>query len=137
MTSIIKLLTVLLSMLTLASNGFPHVAEFTEEFKRDFPGYDCIIIPAQDVTGAVLEARKDWDEYLVYVTTGTVQNDAQDGREDLPEPYNYISYRGVPFETEPGMRIVTYFVYELHSDGEDDTIIRYDYPLTFPGQPLN
>lgn len=126
---ITRLIALLFSALALASPAYPHETDFAAEFKRDFPGSECIVIPAQNVTGTVLDARKDWDEYLVYVTTGTVQNDAHDGREDLPDPYNYISYRGVPFETKPGMRIVTYFVYEIHSDGEDDIIARYDYPL--------
>lgn len=110
-------------------DDFPHSADFFAAFKQDFPEQECTLYTSQELTQDVLTGRKDWDEYLVEVTTGTVQNDAHDGREDLPDPYNYISYRGVPFETKPGDRIVTYLVFEIHSDGEDDIIARYDYPL--------
>ena len=111
------------------SDEYPHSADFFAAFKQDFPEQECTIFTSEELTQDVLTGRKDWDEYLVEVTTGTVLSDAHDGREDLPAPYNYISYRYLPFETKPGDRIVTYFVYEIHSDGEDDTIARYDYPL--------
>ena len=112
-------------------NDFPHVSEFAEEFKRDFPEAEYELRTSREIQKdpSLPMSRAEWDEYLVEVTTGTVQNENRDGRADLPEPYNYISYRRVPFETEPGDRIVTYLVYEIHSDGEDDIIARYDYPL--------
>lgn len=108
---------------------YPHSADFYAAFKQDFPDAECTLFTSEELTQDVLTARKDWDEYLVEVTTGFVLNDRGDGRADLPEPYNYISYRRVPFETKPGDRIVTYCVYEIHSNGEDDIIARYDYPL--------
>ena len=143
MKSIFALLIAILTALSPVAgrepkpDEFPNQTEFTAEFKRDFPGCEYIVIPAQELSGAVLTGRTGWNEHLVCITTGTVLNALGDGREDLPEPYNYISYRDVPFETNPGDRIVTYLVYEIHSDGEDDIVARYDYPLTFPGQPLN
>lgn len=110
-------------------DSFPHDADFAEDFHRDFPGECFKLYHSAEVTTGLLEDRIEWNEYLVEVTTGTVLNERLDGQADLPEPYNYISYRRVPFETKPGDRIVTYFVYEIHSDGEDDIIARYDYPL--------
>lgn len=108
---------------------FPRAEDFAADFEQDFPGSVCELFPAEDVTAELLTSRSAWDSYLVEVSTGTVTTDDGDGRLDLPEPYNYISYRGVPFETSPGSRIVTYAVYEIHSDGEDDIVARYDYPL--------
>lgn len=112
-------------------NDFPHISEFAEEFKRDFPGCEYELRTSREIQKdpSLPMSRADWDEYLVEVTTGTVLNDDLDGEADLPAPYNYISYRRVPFETKPGDHIVTYLVYEIHSDGEDDIIARYDYPL--------
>lgn len=110
-------------------DSFPHDADFAEDFHRDFPGECFRLYQSTEVTTSLLEGRIEWNEYLVEVTTGTVLNERQDGESDLPEPYNYISYRRVPFETKPGDRIVTYLVYGIHSDGEDDIIARYDYPL--------
>lgn len=112
-------------------NDFPHISEFAEEFKRDFPEAEYELRTSREIQKdpSLPMSRADWDEYLVEVTTGTVLNENRDGRADLPEPYNYISYRRVPFETKPGDRIVTYLVYEIHSDGEDDIIARYDYLL--------
>lgn len=110
-------------------DSFPHDAEFAEDFHRDFPGEYFKLYHSAEVTTGLLEDRIEWNEYLVEVTTGTVLNERLDGEADLPEPYNYISYRRAPFETKPGDRIVTYLVYEIHSDGEDDIITRYDYLL--------
>ena len=109
--------------------NFPRASDFAVEFKRDFPDAEYTLFTSQELTQDVLTGRTDWDEYLVEVTTGTVLNERGDGMADLPEPYNYISYRSVPFETNPGDRIVTYCVYEIHSAGEDNIIARYDYPL--------
>lgn len=108
---------------------FPHRAEFAADFKRDFPDCEFELRTAQEITTELLVSRIDWDEYLVCVTTGTVLDAEGNGREDLPAPYNYINYHYLPFETNSGDRIVTYLVYEIHSDGEDDFIARYDYPL--------
>lgn len=119
-----------LVMAALALNAHPHSADFAEDFQKDFPGAEYVLMPSESVTTEVLEGRIEWNEYLVEVTTGTVLNDRGDGTADLPAPYNYISYRGVPFETKPGDRIITYCVYEIQSDGEDDIIKRYDYPLS-------
>ena len=110
-------------------DSFPHDADFAEDFHRDFPGEYFKLYHSAEVTSGLLEDRIEWNEYLVEVTTGTVLNERLDGEADLPEPYNYISYRRVPFETKPGDHIVTYLVYEIHSDGEDDIIARYDYLL--------
>lgn len=131
------LFTILLALLALLRpvpnetepDTFPHRADFAAEFERDFPDCEFELRAAPEITTELLVSRIDWEEYLVCVTTGTVLNESRDGREDLPEPYNYISYRGIPFETKPGDRIVTYLIYEIHSDGEDDFIARYDYPL--------
>lgn len=129
------IITLLLAILAAVSapmtkpNEFEHADAFAAEFERDFPGEAYILRQPQDVTERILTARETWDVYLVEVTTGTVLNAAGDGKEDLPEPYNYISYRHMPFETKPGDKIITYLVYEIHSDGEDDIIARYDYPL--------
>lgn len=112
-------------------NDFPHISAFAAEFKRDFPDAEYELRTSREIQKDpdLPMSRAEWDEYLVEVTTGTVQNENRDGRADLPAPYNYISYRRVPFETKPGGRIVTYLVYEIHSDGEDDIIARYDYLL--------
>lgn len=132
MKTIITLLLAILAAVTTPitkPNEPPHAEAFAAEFERDFPGEAYILRKTEDVTKGVLKAREKWDVYLVAVTTGTVLNAAGDGKEDLPEPYNYISYRHMPFETKPGDRIITYLVFEIHSDGEDDIIARYDYPL--------
>lgn len=133
MKTIISLLLAILAAVTAPAavnpNEYEHAEAFAAEFERDFPGEAYILRPAQDVTEGVLTGRASWDVYLVEVTTGTVLNAAGDGKEDLPEPYNYISYKHMPFETKPGDRIVTYLVYDIHSDYVDDIIARYDYPL--------
>lgn len=108
---------------------FPSSADFAADFTRDFPGKACRIYPSENVSTELLTSRSAWESYLVEVSTGTVTTEDGDGRLDLPEPYNYISYRGLPFEISPGSRVVTYAVYEIHSDGEDDIVARYDYPL--------
>lgn len=133
------LLPLLLAMLSLLRpavpnetdpDSFPHRAEFAADFRRDFPYGEFELRAAPEITTELLVSRIEWNEYLVCVTTGTVLNESGDGREDLPEPYNYITYRKVPFPADPGDRIVTYLVYAIHSDGEDDIIARYDYPLS-------
>lgn len=124
---ITRLIALLFSALAIASPAYPHETDFAAEFSRDFPGESYVLYKSEDLTRDILRDRIARNEYLVCVTTGTVLNENRDGREDLPDPYNYISYRGVPFETKPGDRIVTYLVFEIHSDGEDDIIARYDY----------
>ena len=110
--------------------SFPHLSDFDREFEHDFPGEQYTIYPVEEVTTDLLINRAEHDEYIIEVSTGTVTSESGDGKLDLPEPYNYISYRRVPFPTDPGDRIITYSVYELHSNGEDDIIARYDYLLS-------
>lgn len=119
----------LLLLALLALNGFPHLQDFAADFDRDFPDQVYSLYTANDLTEETLRNRMERNDYIVEVTTGTVLNENGDGREDRPDPYNYISYRHMPFETKPGDRIVTYLVYEIHSDYTDDIIARYDYPL--------
>ena len=109
--------------------SFPHSADFALAFAADYPGAAFTLYPEEETTADLLEGRIARNDYIVCVCTGTVQNEMKDGRTDAPAPYNYISYRGVPFKTKPGDRIITYLVYEIHSDGVDDIIARYDYPM--------
>lgn len=106
-------------------DAFPHRWEFERDFARDFPGQSADLYGMKELTTHTLESRIDWDWYVVEVSVGTVLDNDGNGRLDLDPPYNYISYRRLGFE--PGTRIVTYCVYDLHSDGVDDVIARYDY----------
>lgn len=109
--------------------SFHHSADFSADFSADYPGAAFALYPEEEVTADLLTNRTERNDYIVAVCTGTVQNEMKDGRTDAPAPYNYISYRRLPFEAKPGDRIITYLVYEIHSDGVDDIIARYDYPL--------
>lgn len=135
MKSLISYLLALLLSLSIipapneSERSFPHSADFSADFAADFPGAAYTLYPENEVTTDLLISRTERNDYIVGILTGTVLNEKGDGRLDLPEPYNYISYRGIPFETKPGDRVITYSVYEIHSDGEDDIIARYDYPL--------
>lgn len=136
MKSLISYLLALLLSLSIipaapneSERPFPHSADFSADFAADFPGAAYTLYPDDEVTTDLLISRTERNDYIVEVCTGTVLNETKDGKMDAPEPYNYISYRYLPFETKPGDRIITYFVYEIHSNGEDDTIARYDYPL--------
>lgn len=136
MKTILSSLIALLLTLSVSSAGlnetehnFPRSADFALAFAADYPGAAFALYPEEEVTADLLTNRTERNDYIVEVCTGTVLNETKDGKTDAPDPYNYISYRGVPFETKPGDRIVTYLVFEIHSDGEDDIIARYDYPL--------
>lgn len=107
--------------------AFPQRWEFERDFARDFPGQRADLYGMKELTAHTLESRIDWDWYVVEVSTGTVLDAEGNGRLDLDPPYNYISYKRLGFE--PGTRVVTYCVYERFSDGVDDIIARYDYPL--------
>ena len=106
-------------------DAFPHRWEFERDFARDFPEQCAELFGMKELTAHTLESRIDWDWYVVEVSTGTVLDEAGNGRLDLDPPYNYISYRGLGFEA--GARVVTYCVYALHSGEVDDIIARYDY----------
>ena len=112
-----------------SERSFRHSADVALAFAADYPGAAYTLYPEDEVTINLLTTRTERDEYIVEVCTGTVLNETKDGKTDAPDPYNYISYRRLPFETKPGDRIITYLVFEIHSDGEDDIIARYDYPL--------
>lgn len=109
---------------------YPHERDFSDDFSEDFPDAGYELHPMDEVTTELVTHRSAWDCYLVEVSTGTVTTAEGDGRLDLPEPYNYISYRDLAFDTDPGDRIITYAVYEIHSGGEDDIIARYDYSIS-------
>lgn len=134
MKTILTYLIALLLTITAApafseSDVSPHSADFARDFAAEYPGAAYTLYPEEEVTAELLTNRTERNDYIVAVCTGTVLNETKDGQTDAPEPYNYISYRRLPFETNPGDRIITYLVFEIHSDGEDDIIARYDYPL--------
>lgn len=134
MKAIISYLIALLLTITAApavseADLFPHSADFARDFAAEYPGVAFTLYPEEEVTADLLTNRTERNDYIVAVCTGTVLNETKDGKTDAPEPYNYISYRRLDFETNPGDRIITYLVFEIHSDREDDTIARYDYPL--------
>lgn len=108
-------------------DAFPHRWEFERDFMRDFPGQSAELYGMKELTTHMLVSRAYWDWYVVEVSTGTVLDAEGNGRVDLDPPYNYISYARLGFPA--GTRVVTYAVYALHSDGEDDIIARYDYRL--------
>lgn len=111
---------------------FPHHEDFETAFKKDFPGMDFELYLGKDVTAELLESRTDWDWYLVEVTTYTVV-DAFHAKSDDADPGKVWDMAVGKFapgeEYAPGSRAVCYLVYELHSDGVDDSIARYDYLL--------
>lgn len=111
------------------TQGHPHESDFSADFSRDFPGQSYTLYPTEDLTVDILTSRSGRDDYIVEIGTGTLLDAQGNGREDLPDPYNYISYRFIGFDAIPGDRIITYEVYDLHSDGEDDIVARYDYPM--------
>lgn len=107
--------------------AFPFAHKFESDFARDFPGQSCDLYGQTELTAGILTSRIDRESYIVEVLTGTVIDGDGNGRLDHGAPYDYISYAGLGFEA--GNRVVTYCVYALYSDGEDDVIARYDYLL--------
>ena len=65
---------------------------------------------------------------LIEVVTGTKLNAAGDGKIDIKGPYNYISYRYVPW-ARVNSRILSYMIYNPANNYEDDIHCRLDQGL--------
>jgi hypothetical protein len=97
-------------------------------------GYQNISIYNPDeLTNDILTHRTESDNVIIERCIGVVTNKENPGdgmvlnTEDTE--YNYISYRGVDFNTCDGTIILTYLLYNPGTDYEDDIMERYDFVL--------
>ncbi|MDD5980145.1 MAG: hypothetical protein PUC23_03435 [bacterium] len=97
-------------------------------------GYDNIsVYNTDDIPDRVLENRKGKNITIVERVIGKVTNLDKNGDGIIlstsDSTYNYISYRGLDFETNDETIILSYLVYNPDTNYTDDIVERYDFPL--------
>lgn len=112
--------------------AFPLAYKFESDFARDFPRQTCELYGQKELRVSDLTSRMDREEYVVEVVTYTVIDEfhaKSDGGDPSVSWDMAVGHFAPGDEYAPGSRAVCYLVYEIHSDGVDDIIARYDYLL--------
>lgn len=109
---------------------------FLEEMKNK--GYENIkIYDESELSDDILINRTNGEEIIVERTFGVVTNQTEPGDGMIINPdkrcvndgQTYISYKNIGFETDYGMIIATYSLYNPETVWTDDILERYDYPI--------
>lgn len=102
--------------------------EYYEQLEETLQAYGMEIVESKDLTYDMLVNRNG--KTIVEKCVGVVLNEDGDGEvtNGIPD-YNYISYRGIEEDLQPGTVVLTYCVYNPDTTYEDDIILRYDFVI--------
>lgn len=124
-----KLFATIAIFASVAFSTVAFSAERVDEYRKIADDLDIIqVYDAEDLTIDILENRNEDGKIIIEKVIGQVLDSKGNGKvlNTDDEYFNYISYKYVK-GARIGDVILSYFIYNPDTNGEDDILDRFDY----------
>ena len=124
-----KLFATIAIFASVAFSTVAFSAERVDEYRKIADDLDIIqVYDAEDLTIDILENRNEDGKIIIEKVIGQVLDSKGNGKvlNTDDEYFNYISYKYVK-GARVGDVILSYFIYNPDTNGEDDILDRFDY----------